>query len=67
MMYDEPAQLSSYVVRKLTPKECWRLQAFPDWAYERAAEVNSPSQLYRQAGNSLTVTVAYEVIKRLIP
>lgn len=67
LMYDEPAQLSSYVVRKLTPKECWRLQAFPDWAYERAAEVNSPSQLYRQAGNSLTVTVAYEVIKRLIP
>lgn len=56
----------NFVVRKLTPKECWRLQAFPDWAYDKAAEVNSPSQLYKQAGNALTVTVAYEIIKRLI-
>lgn len=56
-----------YVVRKLTPRECWRLQAFPDWAFDRAKEVNSNSQLYKQAGNSLTVTVAYEIIKRLIP
>lgn len=46
-----------YKIRKLTPKECWRLQGFPDWAYERAAEVNSDSQLYKQAGNSVTVNV----------
>lgn len=57
----------NYVVRKLTPKECWRLQAFPDWAYDKAAEVNSASQLYKQAGNSLTVNVAYEIFKRLLP
>ncbi len=55
----------NYVVRKLTPKECWRLQSFPDWAYERAAQVNSASQLYKQAGNSLTVNVAYEILKNL--
>ncbi len=52
-------------IRKLTPKECWRLQGFPDWAFERAAEVNSDSQLYKQAGNSVTVNVIYEIAKRL--
>ena len=43
--------------RKLTPLECWRLQGFPDWAFNKAQEVNSDSQLYKQAGNSVTVTV----------
>jgi len=44
-------------IRKLTPKECWRLQGFPDWAFERAEEVNSDTQLYKQAGNAVTVNV----------
>ena len=44
-------------IRKLTPKECWRLQGFPDWAFDKAQEVNSNSQLYKQAGNSVTVNV----------
>ena len=52
-------------IRKLTPKECWRLQGFPDWAFGRAAEVNSDTQLYKQAGNSVTVNVVYEIAKRL--
>ncbi|WP_313893878.1 DNA cytosine methyltransferase [Psychrobacillus sp.] len=52
-------------IRKLTPRECWRLQGFPDWAFERAAVVNSDSQLYKQAGNSVTVNVIYEIAKRL--
>lgn len=52
-------------IRKLTPKECWRLQGFPDWAFEKAAAVNSNSQLYKQAGNSVTVPVVYEIAKRL--
>lgn len=51
-------------IRKLTPKECWRLQGFPDWAFDKAAEVNSNSQLYKQAGNSVTVPVIYEIAKR---
>ncbi|MCO4540247.1 DNA methylase [Streptococcus infantarius subsp. infantarius] len=42
-------------IRKLTPRECWRLQAFPDWAFDKAQEVNSKTQLYKQAGNSVTV------------
>lgn len=52
-------------VRKLTPKECFRLQGFPDEYFERAAEVNSDSQLYKQAGNSVTVNVIYEIARRL--
>ena len=52
-------------VRKLTPKECWRLQGFPDWAFERAAKVNSNSQLYKQAGNSVTVNVIEAITKEL--
>ncbi|MBD8026443.1 DNA (cytosine-5-)-methyltransferase [Ureibacillus sp. Re31] len=52
-------------IRKLTPRECWRLQGFPDWAFDRAREVNSDSQLYKQAGNSVTVNVIYEIAKLL--
>lgn len=53
-----------YRIRKLTPKECWRLQGFPDWAFERAKEVNSNSQLYKQAGNSVTVPVIRAIAKQ---
>ncbi|MGE7111250.1 DNA cytosine methyltransferase [Lysinibacillus sp. NPDC047702] len=52
-------------IRKLTPRECWRLQGFPDWAFDRAAEVNSNSQLYKQAGNSVTVNVIEAIAKEL--
>lgn len=48
-------------IRKLTPKECWRLQGFTDDQYEKAAAVNSKSQLYKQAGNAVTVNVTYEI------
>lgn len=52
-------------IRKLTPKECWRLQGFPDWAFDKAQEVNSNSQLYKQAGNSVTVNVIAAIAERL--
>jgi DNA (cytosine-5)-methyltransferase 1 len=52
-------------IRRLTPRECFRLQGFPDTLYERAAAVNSESQLYKQAGNAVTATVAYEVAMAL--
>lgn len=52
-------------VRRLTPRECWRLQGFPDWAFDKAQEVNSNSQLYKQAGNSVTVSVIAEIARRL--
>lgn len=53
-------------IRKLTPRETWRLQGFPDWAFDKAKEAGlSNSQLYKQAGNSVTVPVIYEIAKRM--
>ncbi|MFB5518886.1 DNA cytosine methyltransferase [Enterococcus casseliflavus] len=54
-----------FQIRKLTPRECWRLQGFPDRAFDRAKEVNSDSQLYKQAGNSVTVPVIHDIARRL--
>lgn len=53
-------------IRKLTPRECWRLQGFPDWAFDKAQEVNSNSQLYKQAGNSVTVNVIAAIARELV-
>lgn len=52
-------------IRKLTPRECWRLQGFPDWAFDKAQEVNSNSQLYKQVGNSVTVNVISAIAQGL--
>ena len=52
-------------IRKLTPLECWRLQGFTDSQFYKAQAVNSNSQLYKQAGNSVSVPVVYEVARRL--
>ena len=52
-------------IRKLTPRECWRLQGFSDDMFDRAAAVNSDAQLYKQAGNGVTIPVVYAVGKRI--
>jgi len=52
-------------IRKLTPKECFRLQGFHDELFEKAAFVNSDSQLYKQAGNAVTVNVIETIGKRI--
>lgn len=57
--------LDGVKIRRLTPRECFRLQGFPDEHFERAMAVNSDSQLYKQAGNSVTVNVIYEIARRL--
>ena len=54
---------SDYRIRRLTPRECWRLQGFPDSAFDKAQAVTSNSQLYKQAGNSVTVNVIAEIAK----
>ena len=54
-----------YRVRKLTPKECWRLMSFSDEDYEKAAEVNSKTQLYKQAGNSIVKDVLMAIFSQL--
>ena len=55
----------NFRIRKLTPRECWRLQGFPDLAFDKAQKVNSNSQLYKQAGNSVTVNVIAAIAKEL--
>lgn len=56
----------SYIaIRRLTPRECFRLQGFNDDYYDKAEFVNSDTQLYKQAGNAVTTTVVYEVAKNL--
>lgn len=52
-------------IRKLTPKECFRLQGWTDDYFEKAAFVNSDSQLYKQAGNGVTVDVVAEIARQL--
>ncbi len=56
---------SNFRIRKLTPRECWRLQGFPDWVFDKAQAVNSNSQLYKQAGNSVTVNVIEAIARKL--
>ena len=53
-------------IRKLTPKECWRLMGFDDADFNRAAQHNSNSQLYKQAGNSIVVDVLYYIFGMML-
>ena len=52
-------------IRKLTPKECWRLMGFDDEDFYKAEAVNSNSQLYKQAGNSIVVDVIEKIYENL--
>ena len=59
-------QNKNYRIRKLTPKECWRLMGFKDECFEMASKAGvSNSQLYKQAGNSIVVDVLYYIFKEL--
>ena len=53
-------------IRKLTPRECWRLMGFTDEEFEKAEKVNSNSQLYKQAGNSICVPVLIAILNNLL-
>ena len=52
-------------IRKLTPKECWRLMGFDDEDFNKVQKINSNSQLYKQAGNSIVVNVLMAIFKQL--
>ena len=52
-------------IRKLTPRECFRLQGWDDEYFDRAEFVNSDSQLYKQAGNGVTVSVVQAIAEAL--
>ena len=62
----EPKQINLRI-RKLTPKECWRLMGFDDEDFYKAEAVNSNSQLYKQAGNSIVVDVLEAIFTNLKP
>lgn len=53
-------------IRKLTPKECWRLMGFDDKDFDKAEKVNTNSQLYKQAGNSIVVNVLMAIFKEML-
>lgn len=59
--------LSQYRIRKLTPKECWRLMGFDDSDFDKAQKVCSNTQLYKQAGNSIVVNVLEGILGSLLP
>lgn len=52
-------------IRKLTPREAWRLQAIEDKYFDRAAAICSDAQLYKQAGNGVTVSVVYAIAEKI--
>lgn len=58
--------LSGLKIRRLTPLECWRLQGFSDEAFYKAEKINSDTQLYKQAGNSITVDVMMHLLNKLL-
>ena len=53
-------------IRRLTPREYYRLMGFDDEDYEKAAKVNSNTQLYKQAGNSIVVNVLEAILINLL-
>ena len=56
-----------WAIRKLTPRECWRLQGFTDEQFDKAKDAGvSDSQLYKQSGNSVTVPVIKAIAEKLI-
>lgn len=57
---------NTFRVRKLTPKECWRLMGFDDKGFEKAERVCSNTQLYKQAGNSIVVNVLERILENLL-
>lgn len=63
---DKGVVMNDLRIRKLTPKECFRLMGFDDEDYEKAANVNSNTQLYKQAGNSIVVNVLEEILRNLL-
>lgn len=57
--------VESFRVRKLTPKECYRLMGFTDEQFDKSQAFSSDSQLYKQAGNSIVVDVLYYIFEKL--
>ena len=61
----EGDNMGKLIIRKLTPLECFRLMGFNDEDFYKAEKVNSNTQLYKQAGNSIVVDVIEEIYEQL--
>ena len=61
----EDSNMDNIRIRKLTPRECWRLMGFDDEDFDKARAVNSDTQLYKQAGNSIVVNVLEAILGNL--
>ena len=58
--------IDGYRIRRLTPTECFRLQGFPDGMIQQARELGiSDAQLYKMAGNAITVNVAQTIAEKI--
>ena len=66
VLVKEGDNMNNLRIRKLTPKECWRLMGFDDSDFEKAEKINSNTQLYKQAGNSIVVNVLERILENLI-
>ena len=63
----EPKVHAQLRIRKLTPKECWRLMGFDDEDFQKAKDSGiSDTQLYKQAGNSIVVDVLEHIFEMMI-
>jgi DNA (cytosine-5)-methyltransferase 1 len=61
-----PMITNKFRIRKLTPRECWRLMGIDGRYFDKASQVNSNAQLYKQAGNGIVVDVFAAIVKNLI-
>ena len=59
-------EMNKLKIRRLTPRECWRLMGFDDEDFNKAEQVNSNTQLYKQAGNSIVVNVLEGILHNLL-
>ena len=66
-IYEIDGELYLVRIRKLTPLECWRLMGFSDTDFNKAASVNSNTQLYKQPGNRIVKQVLMSVFSQMIP
>lgn len=62
----EICRIEKYRIRKLTPLECWRLMDFSDEDFHKAEAVNSNTQLYKQAGNSIVKNCLVSIFGQMI-
>ena len=64
-LYEIEGEIYLIRIRKLIPKECWRLMGFTDEDFEKAQKVNSNTQLYKQAGNSIVVNCLEAIMSQM--